>query len=156
MDLSLDPGLRGRLPRYDAWLRRPVKRHLMPAETADQAGLSGAERVWLERDPPKVIAKVRRGASSDAVGGRKSIKLWAHPLLLAGVALAFDVVHLRVPFNILSTGLFDEPTHLATAGRTRPGTLHRRAAPLLRRSSDRVRRHRPESHTLYLRLPRSA
>ena len=52
---------------------------------------------------------------SDAVGEQKSTKLWAHPLLLAGVALAFDAVDLRVPFNILSTGLFDEPTHLATA-----------------------------------------
>ena len=49
------------------------------------------------------------------LGGRESIRLWAYPVLLAAVALAFDAADRRVPFNILSTGLLDEPAHLATA-----------------------------------------
>lgn len=36
-------------------------------------------------------------------------------MLLAGVALAFDAADRRVPFNILGSGLLDEPAHLATA-----------------------------------------
>ena len=34
-------------------------------------------------------------------GGRESIRWWAYPVLLAGVALAFDAADRRVPFNIL-------------------------------------------------------
>ena len=48
-------------------------------------------------------------------GGRESIGWWAYPVLLAGVALAFDAADRRVPFNILGSGLLDEPAHLATA-----------------------------------------
>ena len=48
-------------------------------------------------------------------GGRESIRWWAYPVLLAGVALAFDAVDRRVPFHILGSGLLDEPAHLATA-----------------------------------------
>ena len=40
--------------------------------------------------------------------------LWALPVLLAGVALAFDAADRRVPFSFLATGLVDEPAHLAT------------------------------------------
>jgi inner membrane protein len=46
--------------------------------------------------------------------GRDWIRLWAPPLLLAGVALAFDAAERRVTFSILATGLLDEPAHLAT------------------------------------------
>ena len=48
-------------------------------------------------------------------GGRESIRWRANPVLLAGVALAFDAADRRVPFNILGSGLLDEPAHLATA-----------------------------------------
>ena len=48
-------------------------------------------------------------------GGRESIRWWAYPVLLAGVALAFDAADRRVPFHILGSGLLDEPAHLATA-----------------------------------------
>ena len=41
--------------------------------------------------------------------------MWAGPLLLAGVALAFDALNRRVPFGLLSTGPLDEVAHLATA-----------------------------------------
>ncbi len=47
--------------------------------------------------------------------GRESIRWWAYPVLLAGVALAFDAADRRVPFNILISGLLDEPVHLAAA-----------------------------------------
>ena len=47
-------------------------------------------------------------------GGRDRIRLWALPVMLAGVALAFDAADRRVPFNVLATGLLDEPAHLAT------------------------------------------
>ena len=46
--------------------------------------------------------------------GRDLIRLWALPILLAGVALAFDAADRRVPFSVLATGAFDEPAHLAT------------------------------------------
>lgn len=36
-------------------------------------------------------------------------------MLLAGVALAFDAADRRIPFNILISGLVDEPAHLAIA-----------------------------------------
>ena len=36
-------------------------------------------------------------------------------MTLAGIALAFDAAKRRVPFSLLSTGLFDEVAHLATA-----------------------------------------
>ena len=49
------------------------------------------------------------------LGGRESIRRWAYPVLLAGVALAFDAADRRVPFTILISGLLDEPAHLATA-----------------------------------------
>jgi len=41
--------------------------------------------------------------------------MWAGPILLAGVALAFDALNRRVPFGLLSTGPLDEVAHLATA-----------------------------------------
>ena len=43
------------------------------------------------------------------------MRSWVIPLLLAGVALAFDAADRRVPFSVLATGLLDEPAHLATA-----------------------------------------
>jgi membrane-bound metal-dependent hydrolase YbcI (DUF457 family) len=46
--------------------------------------------------------------------GRDLIRLWAVPILLAGVALAFDVADRRVPFSILASGALDEVAHLAT------------------------------------------
>jgi inner membrane protein len=48
-------------------------------------------------------------------GGRDPVRSWVIPLLLAGVALAFDAADRRVPFSVLATGLLDEPAHLATA-----------------------------------------
>jgi inner membrane protein len=36
------------------------------------------------------------------------------PVLLAGLALAFDSADRRVDFSILATGALDEPAHLAT------------------------------------------
>ncbi len=47
-------------------------------------------------------------------GGRDPGRSWLLPLLLAGVALAFDAADRRVPFSVLATGLLDEPAHLAT------------------------------------------
>ena len=41
--------------------------------------------------------------------------MWADPVLLAGVALAFDALDRRVPFGLLTTGPIDEVAHLATA-----------------------------------------
>jgi hypothetical protein len=49
---------------------------------------------------------------SDGLG---PARLWAYPVLLAGVALVFDAAKRRVPFSLLSTGLLDEVAHLATA-----------------------------------------
>ena len=46
--------------------------------------------------------------------GRDLIRLWAVPVLLAGVALAFDAADRRVPFSVLATGALDEAAHLAT------------------------------------------
>lgn len=40
--------------------------------------------------------------------------MWALPVLLAGVALAFDAADRRVPFTFLATGPIDEVAHLAT------------------------------------------
>src|ERR1700751_1915099 len=48
------------------------------------------------------------------LGGRELIKLWAVPILLAGVALAFDAADRRVPFSVLASGALDEVAHLAT------------------------------------------
>ena len=48
------------------------------------------------------------------LGGRDLIRLWAVPILLAGVALAFDAADRRVPFSFLATGPLDEVAHLAT------------------------------------------
>jgi inner membrane protein len=48
------------------------------------------------------------------LGGREPIMLWGCPVLLAGLALGLDAADRRVPFNILYTGLLDEPAHLAT------------------------------------------
>jgi membrane-bound metal-dependent hydrolase YbcI (DUF457 family) len=45
--------------------------------------------------------------------GRDWLRLWALPVLLAGIALAFDAADRRVPFSVLATGLLDEPAHLA-------------------------------------------
>ena len=46
--------------------------------------------------------------------GRDLIRLWAVPILLAGVALAFDAANSRVPFSVLASGALDEVAHLAT------------------------------------------
>ena len=43
-----------------------------------------------------------------------SVRWWAYPILLAGVALGFDAADRRVPFSLLSSGLLDEVAHLAT------------------------------------------
>ena len=43
------------------------------------------------------------------LGGRYLIRLWAVPVLLAGLALAFDAADRKVPFSILATGALDEP-----------------------------------------------
>jgi inner membrane protein len=48
-------------------------------------------------------------------GGSGSIRLWIYPILLAGVALGFDAGDRLTQGNVLSTGLFDEVSHLATA-----------------------------------------
>ena len=48
------------------------------------------------------------------LGGRELIRLWAVPILLAGVALAFDAADQRVPFSVLASGALDEVAHLAT------------------------------------------
>ena len=47
-------------------------------------------------------------------GGRDLIRLWAVPILLAGVALAFDAAGRRVPFSIPASGPIDEVAHLTT------------------------------------------
>jgi inner membrane protein len=46
--------------------------------------------------------------------GRNLIRLWAVPILLAVVALAFDAADRRDGSSILATGALDEPAHLAT------------------------------------------
>jgi inner membrane protein len=43
------------------------------------------------------------------------VRWWAGPLLLAGVALAFDAADRRIPFGVWTTGPVDEVAHLATA-----------------------------------------
>ena len=48
-------------------------------------------------------------------GSLGTVRLWAYPILLAGVALVFDVADRRVPFDLISSGLLDEVAHLATA-----------------------------------------
>ncbi len=48
-------------------------------------------------------------------GGWNSVRSWACPVLLAGVALGFDAVDRRMPFNLLGSGPIDETAHLATA-----------------------------------------
>ena len=48
-------------------------------------------------------------------GGLGTVRLWAYPILLAGVALVFDAADRRVPFGLISSGLLDEVAHLATA-----------------------------------------
>jgi inner membrane protein len=48
------------------------------------------------------------------LGGRDLIRLWAVPVLLAGIALAFDAADRRVPFSVLASGPLDEVAHLAT------------------------------------------
>src|ERR1700746_2754859 len=47
-------------------------------------------------------------------GGRNRTGLWALPILLAGIALAFDAADRRIPFAVLATGPIDEVAHLAT------------------------------------------
>ena len=46
--------------------------------------------------------------------GRDLIRLWAVPILLAGVALAFDAADRRIPFSVLASGALDEVAHLVT------------------------------------------
>ncbi len=48
-------------------------------------------------------------------GDLGSVRLWAYPILLAGVACGFDAVNRRLEFGLLSTGPLDEVAHLATA-----------------------------------------
>ena len=48
------------------------------------------------------------------LGGRDLIRLWAVPILLAGVALAFDAADRRIAFSVLASGPIDEVAHLAT------------------------------------------
>jgi inner membrane protein len=48
------------------------------------------------------------------LGSRYLIRSWALPILLAGLALAFDAADRRVPFSVLASGALDEPAHLAT------------------------------------------
>lgn len=48
-------------------------------------------------------------------GGVGAVSLWAYPVLLAAVALGFGVAERSVPFDLWSTGLLDEISHLATA-----------------------------------------
>ena len=48
------------------------------------------------------------------LGGRGLIRSWAVPILLAGVALAFDAADRRVPFSVLASGPLDEVAHLTT------------------------------------------
>lgn len=49
------------------------------------------------------------------LGEADRVWLWIGPLLLAGVALAFDALNRMVPFGLLSTGPLDEVAHLASA-----------------------------------------
>jgi hypothetical protein len=42
------------------------------------------------------------------------MRSWVIPLLLAGVALAFDAADHGVPFSVLASGPLDETAHLAT------------------------------------------
>ena len=46
--------------------------------------------------------------------GRDLIRLWAVPILLAVVALAFDAADRRFASSVLASGALDEPAHLAT------------------------------------------
>ena len=48
-------------------------------------------------------------------GERDRVRLWAGPLLLAGIVLVFDVLNRQVELGLLSTGPLDEVAHLATA-----------------------------------------
>jgi inner membrane protein len=48
-------------------------------------------------------------------GGVGAVRLWAYPVLLAAVALGFGEAERRVEFDLWSTGLLDEISHLATA-----------------------------------------
>jgi membrane-bound metal-dependent hydrolase YbcI (DUF457 family) len=47
--------------------------------------------------------------------GLSPVRWWTGPLLLAGVALAFDAADRRIPFGVWTTGPVDEVAHLATA-----------------------------------------
>jgi membrane-bound metal-dependent hydrolase YbcI (DUF457 family) len=47
-------------------------------------------------------------------GGQDWLGFWALPVLLSGIALAFDAAHRRVSSGVLASGLLDEPAHLAT------------------------------------------
>ena len=48
-------------------------------------------------------------------GDLGSVRLWAYPILLAGVACGFDAANRRLQYGLLSTGPLDEVAHLATA-----------------------------------------
>lgn len=48
-------------------------------------------------------------------GGVGAARWWAYPVLLAAVALGFGAAEQRVSFDLWSTGLLDEISHLATA-----------------------------------------
>jgi inner membrane protein len=47
--------------------------------------------------------------------GMGSLRSWACPILLAGIALAADAVDRRLPFNLVGSGLVDEVAHVTTA-----------------------------------------
>jgi hypothetical protein len=82
-------------------------------------------------------------------GGRDWFRLWALPVLLAGVALAFDAADRRVPFAFLATGPIDEVAHLGTGALGLLALACFIDAPrrFLRRGSHRVRGHRLGSHS---------
>lgn len=48
-------------------------------------------------------------------GGVGAARWWAYPVLLTAVALGFGAAEPRVPFDLWSSGLLDEISHLATA-----------------------------------------
>ena len=69
--------------------------------------------------PSRRKAGGRRGqqdyvASWVGLRGRDLIRLWTVPILLAGVALAFDTADRRLQFSILTSGALDEGANPAT------------------------------------------
>jgi inner membrane protein len=48
-------------------------------------------------------------------GEQSPLRVWAYPMLLAGVAVGFDAANRAVPWGLLSSGPLDEVAHLASA-----------------------------------------